>query len=180
MKLRIKNTSLTLKFIAWLQIIGGIMGLLFIAYLLLKTETVSGTFLLIFIIGVALFIFSIYSGNELLFNPLAKRSIILVLINEIFQVVRCGLFGYSFCYSSGMGVLLGLKGLSIEFNFSMITSQFSMYIKSDNQFFIEINLVAIFLIVVLIDILNERKANSEENQNIEELTYLTTDQFISR
>jgi hypothetical protein len=60
MKLRIKNTELTLKIISWLQIIGGIIGIGLIIYSLLNTGELNGPLLFIFLTGISLFIFSIY------------------------------------------------------------------------------------------------------------------------
>jgi hypothetical protein len=161
MKLRIKNTDFTLRIISWIQIVGGISGLLLICYLLLQTDIINGAVLLIFLIGLSLFIFSIYSGNALLSNFDKKKGIILTLINQTLQLFQWSMFGYGFSYSSGAELLIGIKGLSLDFNFGIIVSTYSMAIKTSNEFFIKINIISVLVIIVLIDIY--RKIREKEN-----------------
>ena len=156
MRLRIKDTSFTLKLISWLQIIGGITGLGLICKLLLETGTINGPLLLIFFVGVSLFIFSIYSGKRLLTDLEKIEGLKLSLLNQSLQLVHWSLFGYGLSYSSGANLLIGFKGLSIDFNFSVFISSFYMYINSDNEYFIKVNVVAILLIIILYDILKEK------------------------
>jgi hypothetical protein len=161
MRLRIKNADLTLKIISWMQIIGGIAGLGLIAYLLLQTDTINGAILLIFLIGLSLFIFSIYAGKVLLINSNKKKGIMLALINQTIQLFQWSMFGYGLSYNTGAELLIGIKSpLSIDFNFGVIIPAFSMSIKSSDQFFFKINLISVLLIIVLIDILSEIKVKN--------------------
>lgn len=157
MRFRIRNTNVTLKLISWLQIIGGVTGLGLIGKLLLQTGTVNGPLLLIFIVGLSLFIFSLYSGKRLLLDIDKVDSIKLSLLNQLLQLFHWSLLGYGFSYSSGASLLLGFRGLSIDFNFSLIVSSFYMFINSDNEYFVKVNIVALFAIVALYDILKEKE-----------------------
>ncbi|MBE7177170.1 MAG: hypothetical protein INR69_12240 [Mucilaginibacter polytrichastri] len=168
MKLRIKSTSLTIKCIGWLQLIGGITGLGLLARLLMNTGAINGPILLIFVIGISLFLFSIYTGTHLLIDKNKKQALTLSMVNQALQFVQWGVFGYGFSYSSGAEILVGFQGFGVKFNFSALLSTFNMTLNSGQNFYIRFNLLAIFIIYVLADILEELKkpATSEENHDI--------------
>lgn len=162
MRLRIKNTILTIKIISWLQIIGGVTGIGLVAYLMLQTGTINGAILLIFIIGLGLFIYSIYSGKRLLTDENKTTGIILSIVNQIVQLFQWSMFGYGLTYSSGAELALGVQGLSFKFNFAALISSFKMAINTNDEFFIKINIIAVLLIFVLVDILKELKGKKDE------------------
>jgi len=166
----VKHATITLKIIGWIQIIGGITGLYLIAYLLLRTDAITGPVLLLFLIGLGLFIFSIYCGTKLLFSHSIQTGIILSLINQALQFLQWGMFGYELVYSSGMELVIGLKGLSLSGNFAVVTSNFAMEINSTGTFLLKINLIAVFIFIVLITIYRNLKASPQpdETSNIVE------------
>ena len=125
MKLRIKSTALTLKLIGWLQIVGGLTGLGLVAYLMLQTGTINGAILLIFVIGLALFSYSIYAGKSLLTDQQKTAAIVLSIINQVAQLFQWSMFGHGLSYSSGAELTLGIKGLAANFNFSAIITFYS-------------------------------------------------------
>jgi hypothetical protein len=168
MKLRIKNTTLTLKIISWLQIGGGITGLLLMAYLMLKTGAINGGILLIVLTGIGLFWYSIYSGKRLLTDTEKRTALILSIINYAVQVIQWSISGYGIAYNSGIEATLGIEGMMIKFNFAIFFTTFKMFISSGDEFFIKINFIAILIIVVLIDIIKELKNKSEEQEIIEQ------------
>jgi len=159
MKLRIKTTEITLRIISYLQIIGGITGLALICYLLMQTDNVNGPVLLIFLIGLSLFIFSIYCGRAILYNSNKKYAVLMSLLNQAIQLFQWCILGYEFSYSSGAELLIGLKvPFSLDFNFAIIVSSFSMSIASNNnRLYFEVNLIPLILIIVLINIYKELK-----------------------
>lgn len=157
MKLRIKNTDTTIKLISWIQILGGILGLGVMGYLLLQTGTINGPILLIFIIGIGLFSFCIYSGKRLLKDTEKTTALILSIINQVLQIFQWGIFGFAFAYSSGLELTVGFSGGSFKFDFSILTSNFQMTIWGDGDFLFKVNIIAILLIFCLADILNELK-----------------------
>jgi hypothetical protein len=168
MRLRIKSTTLTLQIISWLQIVGGVTGLGLVAYLMLQTGTINGGLLLIFLVGLALFSYSIYSGKRLLTDNDKRTGIILSIINQVMQIFQWTMFGYGLTYSSGAEIALGIQGLEFKFNFAALISSFNMSINTDDEFFIKINLIAVLLIFVLVDILNEMKdTRGEEIETLE-------------
>jgi hypothetical protein len=55
----------------------------------------------------------------------------------------------------------------LKFNISAIASNFKMSINSDDLFFIKINLIAVFVLIVLIDILMEQKGHPSQVESEE-------------
>jgi hypothetical protein len=163
MKFLSKNLKLIQKIIGWIQIIGGIAGLGLMAYLMLHTDAINGPVLLLLLIGVALFIFSIYCGNALLSPLTTNKGIILSLINQALQFIQWSMIGYGISYSSPVQILIGLKGSVFDISFGL-TSTFNMAFNSGDSFRFEINIVAIFLFVVLIEMYRiHKQGNLAEN-----------------
>ena len=169
MKLRIKNTHFTLTIIGWLQIVGGIAGLGLMAYLMLKTGTINGAILLMFLLGLGLFGFSIYSGKRLLTPGDKKMGIILSIINQVPQIIQWNLLGYALIYASGFQVAIGMANIGLSFGLSVST--FQMAINSGGDFLFRINFAAIIIIGILGDILSELK-----QENVEESPVVTSDE----
>lgn len=146
-KLSIINT------ISWIQIIGGITGLALIAYLLLQTDAIKGPVLLIFLMGISLFLFSIYSGNSLAFDANKKKGFILTIINQSLQVLQWNILGYGISYSSGAELLVGIKGAAMNFRIAAFTSTFKMSIHSNDTFYFNVNLASVLIIILSINYL---------------------------
>ena len=168
MKYRIKNTKTTLLILGIYQIFGGLAGLFVTAYLALKTGTINGAIFLIFSIAIGLYLFSIKSGTVLIRKDY-KRGLIYSMINQAIQIFSIGIGSYIFDYSSGAKGMIGLN-FTNGFKFKLdagLTSEFNMAINTDNlEYFIYVNLLAIFLLVVLNDIYKEKfcnKLNEKEN-----------------
>ncbi|WP_162428429.1 hypothetical protein [Pontibacter pudoricolor] len=173
MNLRIKNSQITLKVIGWIQIIGGILGFWVMSKIMLYTETVSGGILLVILVGLGLFSFSIYAGRHLLSEKEVTYGIILSIINQALQTVHFSMFGNGLSYSSGLVSLIGIEN-GFKFNFAIFSSVFNMsYLLESYDFMLKINLVAIFLILILVDIWRERK-HGLENQVLD---YSSPDQL---
>ncbi|MGV8878483.1 MAG: hypothetical protein ACOH2A_05585 [Sphingobacteriaceae bacterium] len=154
--MKLSNLSL-INIISWLQIIGGISGLGLIAYLLLQTDTINGPVLLIFLIGISLFVFSLYTGNSLFFDKNKKKGIILTIINQSLQLLQWNVLGYGISYSSGAELLIGIRGVAMNFKIAAFVSTFSMSIHSKDAFFINVNLASILIIVLSVKYFNNIK-----------------------
>ena len=169
MRLRIKSTLLTIKIIAWFQIIGGILGLGAVAYLMLNTGEINGALLLIFILGLSLFIFCIYAGRQLLILDKPTFGLIMSIINQGLQLFQWKILGWGMLYAAGTQLSVGLeskvdessRGLLINFNFKSIYSEFEFAIMSGDNFRLRMNLVALIILIVLVDILKEIKRGQE-------------------
>lgn len=167
MKLRIKSTDLTIKIFGWLQIIGGIVGIGVISWLTLNLGEVNGAILFIVLLGYFLFSFSIYTGIKLLNSETKKLGIILSIINYCLQILQFKMAGYGLTYTIGTAFSIGYDIDKLKFNFEIISSQFYMSIRtSDGDFKLMLNIVAIFFLVVLLDIWEDINAESDEDVEI--------------
>ena len=182
MRLRIKSTEFTIKVLAWLQIFGGIIGIGVMAYVMLNTGQINGGGLLIILIGLALFIFSIYAGRRLLDKRTLKLGIILSIINQGFQILHFKIEGFGFSYSSGSELLIGYKE-NISFNYGLISSTFQMSLNTDSsEFYLMVNVLAMFLLFVLFDIWDEIKEDNEplNHTDVEEYEYTMANRVDGR
>jgi hypothetical protein len=162
MTLRIKNNRITLNSIAYLQIIGGIIGIGVWVSFLLNIDTLNGPGLLLLLIALAFFIFSTYTGKILLDERKVKYGIILSMINFGLQLVQIQIDGYGLSYISGVEVLIGY-GDGIEAKFAILKSSFNLYLNSTgDEIFVLVNLWALLLMYVLADIWDELKAYEEK------------------
>ena len=165
MKLRIKTTKTTLLIFGIYQILGALAGFGIVAWLLQQTGTINGIALLIFLIAIGLYALSMKAGSVLLRKDY-KRGIILSMINQLFQIVAIAVGGYKFDFSSGARLNTGFNftdGFLAKFDFGL-SSAFNISWNSGQEFFIYINILAIFLLYVLVDIYEElfKKKDSDE------------------
>jgi hypothetical protein len=157
MKSIFKNLNLLIKIIGWMQIVGGVVGLGLMASIMVKTETISGIILFLFLTGLSLFIFSIYCGTTLLSKNTVYKGLILSLFNQALQFVQWCLFGYGLSYSAPLQFLIGIKG-SLSFDFNMaIASTFNMSFNTSDDYFLKINLIAILVFIILLKIYRRLK-----------------------
>jgi len=163
MQLRIKNTALTIIIIGWLQIIGGITGLGLMAYLMYNAGSLNGALLLLLLIGLSLFIFSIYSGKKLLTCQDKRPGIIFSMINQLLQVFQVSMFGFAFCYSSGIELATGFQGMDIKFNVAVVTSNFQMIIRSTTEGYFKINIIPVIVLLTLYSIWLELNKKNKIN-----------------
>jgi hypothetical protein len=178
MKYRIKNTWTTVLVIAFYQILGGVTGLGLTVWLLLKTQTINGAMLLIFLTAIGLYSFSINSGITLIQKDY-RKGLIFSIVNQIIQVVAIGSGNYSFQYFSGSKAAFGFdftNGFTTKFQFGLL-SEFNFGInQSDKEYFLYINIMAIVLLYILFDLYKEivlRKIlNPETRKNSSEVPAL--------
>ena len=165
MKFRIKNTEITLKIIGFYELIGGILGIGLSCWLMLKTGTINGPFLFIFLLAFFLFSFSIQSGNLLLQKSKIQKGIIYSSILQILQLFAIGLGNYSYeFYSGAKGTIGFIFGEGFKFDLNVALSSFNFTINSgNNNYFFKINIVAIIILSILIDIFQEKKRKQIES-----------------
>jgi hypothetical protein len=157
MKFRIKNTKTTLRIIAIYQILGGIFGIGLVGWLLRSTGQINGPLLLIFCLAFFLFGLSIHSGNLLLKEGSLKTGLIFSTILQALQIIALGIGGYTYEFFSGAKATIGIdftNGFEFGLNASLSTFTFNIN-ASDPVFFIKINVLAIIVLSILIDIYEE-------------------------
>ncbi len=99
-------------------------------------------------------------------EPERKLSLIYSIINYIPQILQWYFLGYKFTYSSGVEINIGAQKSKFFFN-AAVTSDFSMSINTNDPYFLKINIVALFIVIILFDILDERKLIKKQNQEID-------------
>lgn len=148
MKLRIQSTETTLLLLGIYQIIGALGGFYIIANLLLTTQAINGPLLLIFILAVGLYILTLKAGI-LLIKKEYKAGIIVCMISQALQLIGIAFGGYKYIFASGAKLFAGFnftEGFLFNFDFS-ISSTFTMMIGvSDKEYYIYLNLLAVFLL----------------------------------
>lgn len=146
------SDSVITKFygLAIYQIGGGGLGLAIITWLALKSPTVPGYAIILYLIATLLYVFSVYCG--VLMMKLNPAGLQFSLINQYLQLVNFSFLGFAFKYISGLFILVGIDLThSTEFNFDFGFSIFGFTINGDNQIVIfNFNLVA-FIVILLID-----------------------------
>ena len=157
MKLRIKDTPLTLKVIGIYQLIGGLLGLALIGWLLINTGQLNGPLIFIFIIAVGLYSFSIKAGLTLLNKKKTKRGIIYSLINHAFQLIGFSLGSFQYEFFSGLKLTLGINFTdNFEFVSAAGVSEFNFQFNNGaSEYMFYLNIFAIFVSYILVDIYDE-------------------------
>jgi len=156
MKIRIRSTEKTLLILGIYQMIGALLGFYLVAKILLNTQEINGLLLLFFLIAIGLYSLSMKAGSVLLRKDY-KRGLILSIINQFVQIVAIAIGGYKYDFFSG-------AKLSAGFNFtngflmkveSEFISEFGFSWNSGKEYYIYINLLAIFLMYIFMDIYEE-------------------------
>lgn len=131
MKFRIKSTKTTLRVIAIYQIIGGIIGFGMMAWLLLRTNEITGPILFIFCLAFVLFGFSIQARNLLLQVSKLKIGLIFSILLQFLQVIAIGLGNYAYEFTSGARAVIGLDfGGEFQFDLGAVLSTFLLSINA--------------------------------------------------
>jgi len=164
MKFHIKSTKTTFQILGYYQILGGVIGILHMSRYLIRLNEISGPILFIFLLTFFLFGFSIQSGGLLLLDKKLKKGLIFSIANHILQLFSFGLGGFNFGYYSGIRGLIGFDFAdNYEFNLNFGISGVEMGINTgEAQLFFYVNIVALLILSLLINLYNELKKNDFE------------------
>ena len=158
-----KDTTSKLKLLAFYQIGGGIIGLFLTSWTILNLPGITGILLLIILIAVLLYFYSIYCGVLLLKKKIAgfKYS----LINQYLQLASFSIFGFSFKYVSGIVLAAGIDMTeSFYFIFDAGVSSWQISLYGDTAaFVISFNFAALFLILFIEKL--KKTINREQLEN---------------
>jgi len=158
-----KDTVSKLKALGIYQIAGGVVGLLLTVWSILNLTVISALLLLILLIAVLLYSYSIYCGILLVRNKIAglKHS----LINQFLQIINFLISGFAFKYISGVFLSFGIDltdSFYFLFNFGISSWQISLYGDSE-PFIVSFNFVALFLILFIENL--KKKIDKEQLEN---------------
>jgi len=156
------NILLKIKTLAYYQIAGGVVGLIFTIPFFIMVISSSGSLFLVTLIFAFLFLFSAFCGQQLLKGKI-ERGLKLSTINQAFQIFSFAFAGYSFVFTAGiyMGVSIDLTEHTLFlFNFSL--PEMHLNFNSDSkELMVGINFVAAYFIY-FIDKLQKKIALDQE------------------
>jgi hypothetical protein len=141
-----------LKLIGIYQIIGGLVGLGLTTWLITMLLPMPFVVICIIVTSIGLFLFSIVCGIGLW---LKKRTAINLSIGlQLLQILSFTLYGYSFKFISGLGVLLNIdftNKLQPQINLSEPLFRFT-YLVDPSDKIISVNLAAILICYFIVDL----------------------------
>ena len=147
---KIKNKDTKLKVLGYYQLIGGIAGLAITFYLIAQTATITGLILILYLIALGLYSFSIYCGTQVLKNK--KYSLDISLINQYLQLISFAILGYGFKYVSGLLLSVGVdltNSFDMKFNMGIMSTLDMNWNTDANKIELNLNLVALFFIIFI-------------------------------
>lgn len=151
-----------IAFLAYYQIVGGAIGIIFLIWLIATTFPVQGTGILSLLLMAIFFGFSIFCG-WLLLEKRTETGLTLSKTNQVLQIFGVIFSGFTFEYVAGLMLspIINLEnGFSFTFNFAI--SKLELFINGNNNAArVEFNLVAIYLVYFIHQL--QRKNTSQTN-----------------
>jgi hypothetical protein len=144
------KTKKLIKFIAYYQIIGGIIGELFVVKGLIQLDVFSIFNIVITLFAGSVFAFSILCGQRLLTAEIQK-ALKLSTINQLVQFFSISILGLSYRYAAGLYLGIGFDFTdSFLIGFSFELPQFKLYYKSTSaEAALQINAMALLLLYLI-------------------------------
>lgn len=150
-----------IKTLGLYQVAGGLVGIIIIVWGIFKNGTFSLQVLLVYLLVILFFAYSIYAGICCLYNK--KNALQVSLINQLLQLFSFAVMGYAFKYASGIYLSIGID-LTDSYDFSVgagISSfTFNFNIETE-RLEIEINLIALALILWIDRLIKKTKEKAE-------------------
>lgn len=153
----------SVKLLAYYEIIGGVLGLLVLSYFIFVTSSIQLPLLIALSIGAVFFLFSIFSGYQLLYGNLTT-ALNLSLITQMLQLISFAVSGYALLLVSGLMISVGLdltNDFEVSSAFSLSQYDFSFNHEKELVIF-RINLVALFSIYHIIKMKNKLRETTLE------------------
>jgi hypothetical protein len=164
---KIKNKDTKLKVLGYYQLIGGIAGLVTTFYLIAQTATITGLILILYLIALGLYSFSIYCGIQILKNR--KHSLDVSLINQYLQLISFAILGYGFKYVSGLLLSVGVdltNSFDMKFNVGIMSTWEMNWNTDADKIEFNLNLVALFFIIFIDKLKNSKSSDKVELVNV--------------
>jgi hypothetical protein len=158
-----KDILQNFKWLGIYQIAGGIIGLALTLWLILNQVSFSPLIILLFLIAVGLYFFSIYCGFLLINKEI--NGLTYSIINLYPQLINFSLLGFSFQYISGLFLSFGVD-LTNEFlfKFNLGVSTWLISVGGDSGvILVNFNIVALSLIIFMEKIKYKLKAQKNNS-----------------
>lgn len=162
-KLFSKKTKSDLTKLGIYQIIGGVVGLLFILWIIFKNPLLTGITLLVYLFILLFFGYSIFCGTLCL--KAKKNALGHSLANQMLQVFGLAMMGFAFKYVAGIYLTVGLDFTdSIKLSFGAGISKFDFNFNNEkDRIKVDFNLVA-FALIYWIDKLIKKVKEEDVNR----------------
>lgn len=166
-----QNEKTKLKGLAYYQIAGGVIGIGLTIWLTAQIAIFTGLLLLILILAIGLFLFSIFCGQQLLKGNIVK-GLKLSSFNQILQTMNFAIAGFAYKFIAGIMLTVGINytsNFNFEFNFSLPTFQFN--INQDNELLtFGFNIIALGLVFFI----DNLKKKIETDKQLFEISRIVT------
>jgi hypothetical protein len=152
-----------LDFLSGYQMLGGLIGLIFMGYLFFNLDEINLFYILILGLGTLFYLFSFMSGLFLFQRK--TYGLKLSFINQLLQIIGFSFLGYGFEYVAGISFDIFIRntdGLDVTSSFGL--SNWHILINNDTgiQDF-SINIVAVFLVFFILRL--RKEYNTERSKN---------------
>lgn len=166
-----KQKVSVLKKLGIYQLIGGVVGLLFIAWGIKDLIESNVLVLLLFVVMALLFGYSVFCGVMCLRRH--GKALTFSMVNQLLQVIGFVSGGYGFSYTAGIYFtfkfdLIEFPGLSFGLGVSRCNIDFN---SGNEQAFMSVNIIAIWVfyeILILVNALKEEERDRQINSLGEE------------
>lgn len=147
---KIKQKRNILRSIGIIEIIGGTTGIGLILWLLLQGFQTNSYILLIFIIAICFYIYSIFAGINLFRKK--EKGILHSEILQFIQIIAFSLNGTTYLLTSGGNLFIGfnLANNEIELKLNFLASEFQLNLMSSEiSNFVYINFFSVFILYLI-------------------------------
>lgn len=147
------------------QVVGGAIGILMVIWLLFNTTEFPGILVLVFIIMLLFFSYSVFCGMLCLKSK--SSALTHSLINQALQIIGFAIFGYAFTYVAGLYLSIGLdltESARITFGFGI--SKLILNINKDIEATrVDINIVGILVFLWVDRLIKKVKQERAQREN---------------
>ena len=156
-----KETESAITKLGIYQIIGGSLGILIILWSMYKSPFFTGLTILIYLLILLFFAYSIFCGTLCLKTK--SNALKHSLINQLLQLIGFAMLGFAFKYVAGIYFTVGLDLTeAFKLDFGVGISKFDFNINKENERFeIDLNLVALVLVLWIDKLIKKRKNDIE-------------------
>lgn len=166
-----KDLTSKIKFVAYYQIIGGIIGVIISFWGLLNLQGIG---VVLFLGVMALYCYSLYIG-KLLLDGKIEEGFRHSMINQAIQTINFSLAGYAFKFIAGVNLTAGIDFTNeLRFIYKISLSEFQINLNSQKEIVsVGLNLTAILMIVLINNLSEEFKEEQKKAQTLQEGSVIT-------
>jgi hypothetical protein len=161
------DTNFKLKALGIYQLIYAVVGLGVTLWLMIRQGFQFPLVIAIFIVVIALYLFSLYCG--ILCFQTSRRCLSYSAINQYLQLISLSIVGYGFKYTAGLSLNLGLDlthNFTLHLNMDLLSTWHIDFDNPAHMIWVNLNIVALVLILA-IDRIKKKISEEEERELLE-------------